>query len=235
MVGVGMLEQHREDRSAARVSVQAWCVSSRILLQIALYDAPAGSGREWLQGQTIRHLCWPGQLPDCHWCRAGDCRLGPRQDVTQVPLGEKSTLVIPGRMAYGDGGYPGLIPPSATLIFEVRLKGINGKRIDCGCRQELPHTQRLAAGNVTLVLHSCGVTSLMQEPGIHREYFKMVGCEQEILHQCRLPILSACILAEWQLLCEGVRRHEVVGGSMVLAQGGTRVVSQARLHSGGRL
>ncbi|KAK3712578.1 Fork head 1 [Vermiconidia calcicola] len=44
-----------------------------------------------------------------------------------MTLGEKATLTITGDYAYGDRGFPGLIPPNATLIFDVQLKGINGK------------------------------------------------------------------------------------------------------------
>ncbi|QIW97127.1 hypothetical protein AMS68_002645 [Peltaster fructicola] len=45
-----------------------------------------------------------------------------------MTLGEKSTLTITGDYAYGARGFPGLIPPNATLIFDVQLKGINEKR-----------------------------------------------------------------------------------------------------------
>ncbi|KIW32789.1 hypothetical protein, variant 2 [Cladophialophora immunda] len=48
--------------------------------------------------------------------------------VPQMSLGEKSRLTIPGHMAYGDRGFPGLIPKNATLIFDVHLQGINGKK-----------------------------------------------------------------------------------------------------------
>ncbi|KAA6414664.1 MAG: peptidylprolyl isomerase [Lasallia pustulata] len=50
------------------------------------------------------------------------------EGVTQMSLGERSILTITGDYAYGDSGFPGLIPPNATLIFEVELKGINNKK-----------------------------------------------------------------------------------------------------------
>ncbi|KAJ9627541.1 uncharacterized protein PV06_05887 [Exophiala oligosperma] len=51
------------------------------------------------------------------------------QGVQQMSLGEKSTLVIPAHMGYGDRGFPGHIPPNSTLIFDVYLKGINGNSV----------------------------------------------------------------------------------------------------------
>jgi len=49
------------------------------------------------------------------------------EGIQLMPKGSKYQLFIPSELAYGPNGMGGVIPPNATLIFEIELLNINGK------------------------------------------------------------------------------------------------------------
>ena len=104
---------------------------------LAYFMIKEGEGAQATAGQTVS-VHYTGKLADgtkfdsSHDRNApiefplGQGRVIPGWDkgIALLKVGGKATFIIPPHLAYGDRGAGGVIPPNATLIFEVELMGI---------------------------------------------------------------------------------------------------------------
>ena len=105
-------------------------------------DLKVGSGAEAVAGKavTVHYTGWlqedgkKGKKFDSSVDRGkpfvfslgkGRVIKGWDEGVAGMKIGGKRVLTIPASLGYGSRGAGGVIPPNATLIFEVELLGIN--------------------------------------------------------------------------------------------------------------
>ena len=105
--------------------------------ELQLEDIVIGTGAEAKKGQmvTVHYTGWltNGTKFDSSVDRrdpfvfplgAGHVIQGWDQGVAGMKVGGKRKLTIPPHLGYGPRGAGGVIPPNATLIFDVELLGV---------------------------------------------------------------------------------------------------------------
>ena len=103
---------------------------------LRITDLVVGDGAEAISGEVVsvnyRGTLTNGKEFDSSYGRgpfqfplgAGRVIRGWDEGVAGMKVGGKRKLVIPPDLAYGERGAGGVIPPNATLVFEVELLGV---------------------------------------------------------------------------------------------------------------
>lgn len=129
------------DTKAAATNVKEKSAMKTTISDLEKIDQKIGEGKEAFPGTNVK-VHYTGWLydpakPDGHGAKfdssldrndpfmfflgGGQVIRGWDEGVVGMRIGGKRTLIIPAHMGYGTRGAGGVIPPNATLIFDVEL------------------------------------------------------------------------------------------------------------------
>ncbi|HVM63141.1 MAG TPA: FKBP-type peptidyl-prolyl cis-trans isomerase [Verrucomicrobiae bacterium] len=135
-LGCSQSEAPKQDQSSGASQPAAPAVAP--VTDLKIEDTKVGTGDTAATGKsvTVHYTGWltngtkfdsskdRGQ-PFTFQLGAGQVIRGWDQGVVGMKVGGVRRLTIPPSLAYGESGAGGVIPPNATLVFEVELLGVN--------------------------------------------------------------------------------------------------------------
>merc|ERR1712048_24424 len=114
------------------------CLTDKSIMGVEIETITPGSGASPPAGSTVSvhytGTLTSGQKFDSSRDRGkpfqftigkGQVIKGWDEGVAQMKIGQRAKLTCSPDYAYGPRGFPGLIPPNSTLVFDVELLGFN--------------------------------------------------------------------------------------------------------------